>query len=115
MCYNRWLSKSDRKKLRTFEADARKVTEVNSVLKLNHVIDVVTKTANFIRTSVLNHRQFVSLLEEHETEHGDIGYHTAVRWLSLGKVLKRVWDLRAEITEFCDMKGKDIPELSDVN
>ena len=57
----------------------------------------------------------MSLLEEHETEHGDIGYHTAVRWLSMGKVLKRVWDLRAEIWEFCDMKGKDIPEPSDVN
>ena len=27
----------------------------------------------------------------------------------------RVWDLRAQIREFCDMKGKDIPELSDVN
>ncbi|KAF0024904.1 hypothetical protein F2P81_021785 [Scophthalmus maximus] len=86
-----------------------------SVLKLNHVIDVITKTVNFIRARALNHSQFVSLLEEHETEHGDIGYHTAVRWLSLGKVLKRVWDLRSEIREFCDMKGKDIPELSDVN
>ncbi|KAJ4928431.1 hypothetical protein JOQ06_016223, partial [Pogonophryne albipinna] len=51
--------------------------------------------------------------EEHETEHSDIGYHTAVRWLSLGKVLKRVWDLKAEIQEFCEKKGKYIPELSD--
>ncbi len=31
-----------------------------------------------------------------------------------GKVLKRVWDLRAEIQEFC-MKCKDIPELSDAD
>ncbi|XP_078139742.1 general transcription factor II-I repeat domain-containing protein 2B-like [Centroberyx gerrardi] len=84
-----------------------------SVLKINHVIDVVTKIVNFIRSRALNHRQFVALLEEHETEHSDIGYHTAVRWLSLGKVLKRVWDLKAEIREFCEKKGKDIPELSD--
>ncbi|KAK2828937.1 hypothetical protein Q5P01_019971 [Channa striata] len=84
-----------------------------SVLKMTHVIDVVNKIVNFIRARALNHRQFVALLEEHESEHSDIGYHTAVRWLSLGKVLKRVWDLKAEIQEFCEKKGKDIPELSD--
>ncbi|XP_075322580.1 general transcription factor II-I repeat domain-containing protein 2B-like [Odontesthes bonariensis] len=84
-----------------------------SLLKMNHVIDVVTKIVNFIRARALNHRQFVALLEDHESEHSDIGYHTAVRWLSLGKVLKRVWDLKTEIREFCQMKGKDIPELSD--
>ncbi|XP_034548006.1 general transcription factor II-I repeat domain-containing protein 2B-like [Notolabrus celidotus] len=84
-----------------------------SVLKIDHVIDVVTKIVNFIRARALNHRQFVALLEEHETEHRDIGYHTAIRWLSLGKVLKRVWDLKAEIREFCEKKGKDFPELSD--
>ena len=72
-----------------------------SVLKLNHVINVVTKTINFIRARALNHRQFVALLEEHENEHGDIRQHTAVRWLSLGKVLKRFWDLKTEIQEFC--------------
>ncbi|XP_028275741.1 general transcription factor II-I repeat domain-containing protein 2B-like [Parambassis ranga] len=86
-----------------------------SVLKITHVIDVVSKIVNFIRARALNHRQFVALLEEHESEHSDIGYHTAVRWLSLGKVLKRVWDLNAEIREFCEKKGKDIPELSDEN
>ncbi|XP_035242994.1 general transcription factor II-I repeat domain-containing protein 2B-like [Anguilla anguilla] len=84
-----------------------------SVLKIDNVIDVVTKIVNFIRARALNHRQFVALLEEHETEHVDISYHTAVRWLSLGKVLKRVWDLKAEIREFCEKKGRDIPELSD--
>ncbi|XP_071059413.1 general transcription factor II-I repeat domain-containing protein 2B-like [Pseudochaenichthys georgianus] len=84
-----------------------------SVLKIDHVIDVVTKMVNFIRARALNHRQFVALLEEHETEHRDIGYHTAIRWLSLGKVLKRVWDMKAEIQEFCEKKGKDFPELSD--
>ena len=53
-----------------------------SVLKIIHAIDVVTKIVNFIRARALNHRQFVALLEEHETEHSDIGYHTALRWLS---------------------------------
>ena len=84
-----------------------------SVLKIDGVIDVVTKIVNFIRARALNHRQFVALLEEHETERSDIRYHTAVRWLSLGKVLKSVWDLKAEIREFCETKDKDIPEFSD--
>ena len=85
-----------------------------SVLKLSHVVDVVTTTVNFIRARGLNHREFVSLLEEEESEHGDVRYHTAVRWLSLGKVLKRFWDLKSEIKAFCEKKGKDIPELSDM-
>ena len=85
------------------------------MLKLNHVIDFMTKTVNVIRARALNDRQFVSLLEEHETENSDIGHRTAVRWLGLGKMLERVWDLRAEIQECCDMKGKDTRELSDIN
>ncbi|GCC36599.1 hypothetical protein chiPu_0015094 [Chiloscyllium punctatum] len=87
-----------------------------SVLKINHVVDVVTKIVNFIRARALNHRQFVALLEENETEHRDIGYHTAVRWLSLGKMLKKsVWDLREEIQDFCVKKGNGIPQLSDAD
>ncbi|KAM4555660.1 general transcription factor II-I repeat domain-containing protein 2A-like [Odontesthes bonariensis] len=84
-----------------------------TVLKMNHVVDVVTKVVNFIRARALNHRQFVALLEDSESGHGDVGYHCAVRWLSLGKVLKNVWDLRVQIQDFCAKKGHDIPEFSD--
>lgn len=78
---------------------------------MNHVV-VITKMVNFIRAQSLNHRQFVSLLEENETEHRDISYHTVVRWLSLGKLLKDLWDLREEIWEFCVKKVNVIPQLS---
>ena len=84
-----------------------------SMLKINHVVDVVTKTVNFIRARALNHRQFVALLKENEVEHGDISYHCAVRWFSLGKVLKSVWKLRDQIQEFRVKKGYNIPEFSD--
>ncbi|KAK7886618.1 hypothetical protein WMY93_026239 [Mugilogobius chulae] len=86
-----------------------------SVLKMSHVVDVVTKTVNFIRARSLNHRQFVALLEENDTGHCDISYHSTVRWLSLGKVLKCFWDLREEIREFCMKKGNPIPQLSDAD
>ena len=35
-----------------------------SVLKINHVTDVVAKVVNFIRARALNYRQFVVFLEE---------------------------------------------------
>ncbi|GCC21067.1 hypothetical protein chiPu_0019534 [Chiloscyllium punctatum] len=77
--------------------------------------NVTPVIARMLRARALNHRQFAALLEENETEHRDIGYHTAVRWLSLGKVLKSVWDPREEIQDFCVKKGNGIPQLSDAD
>ena len=85
------------------------------MLKLNNVVDVVTKTFNFIRSPALNHKQFVTLSEEQNNKHVDIRYYTAARWQSLGKVLKRFWGLKVEIEKFCKIKGKNILELSDVD
>ena len=73
-------------------------------LDFKHVIDPVVSAVNIIRVRGLNHRQFKSFLEDLESEHSDVLYHTNVRWLSLGKVLKRVWNLRDEIVLFLEMK-----------
>lgn len=73
-----------------------------SVLKMSNVVDAGTKIFNFIRAKALNHRQFVALLEENETEHGDISYHCAVRWLSLGKVLKCLGPERPDSGFLCE-------------
>ncbi|XP_077426332.1 general transcription factor II-I repeat domain-containing protein 2-like [Vanacampus margaritifer] len=88
-----------------------------SVLQLNHVVDPVVKLVNFIRVRGLNHRQFVTLLEETDAGHQDLLYHSRVRWLSLGRVLQRVWELKEEISSFLELMGKseEYSELSDVN
>jgi hypothetical protein len=57
-------------------------------LKMSHVMDTVVKTMNFIGACALNHCEFVALLGEIESEHGEIIYHTNVRWLSRGSVLQ---------------------------
>jgi hypothetical protein len=44
---------------------------------------------DFIRACARNHREFVALLGEIESEHGEIIYHTNLRWLSRGFVLQR--------------------------
>lgn len=59
------------------------------LIKINHDVDVVTKIPNLIKVNL-----FV-VLEQHKTGYGDIGYQNTVIWLSLGIVLKTVWELRA--------------------
>ncbi|XP_077573515.1 general transcription factor II-I repeat domain-containing protein 2-like [Stigmatopora nigra] len=88
-----------------------------SVLQLNHVMDPVVKLVNFIRARGLNHRQFITFLEETDADHQDLLYQSRVRWLSLGKVLQRVWELKEEIISFLELIGKseEFPELRDVN
>lgn len=78
-------------------------------LDMDHVISTVTQTVNVVRARGLNHRQFQSFLEEMHSEHGDIPYHTEVRWLSRGIVLNRFFELREEICTF----GKDTTDLRD--
>ncbi|KAJ8375466.1 hypothetical protein SKAU_G00060460 [Synaphobranchus kaupii] len=82
-------------------------------LKMEHVMSTITRAVNFIRPKGLNHRQFKALLGELDTEYGDLPYHTEVRWLSQGKVLKRCFELREEICLFMESKGKDTTELRD--
>ena len=85
------------------------------VLGLANVTDVVTKLTNYIKARGLNHRQFQALLQDMEAPYVDVPYHTKVRWLRLGKVLKRVWELKEEICLFLALKEKesDFPELHD--
>ena len=71
-----------------------------SSLKLKHVMDPVMRAVNAIRARGLKHRQFRSFLEDIEAEFTDVLYHTNVRRLSMGEVLKRVWDFKAEIVMF---------------
>ncbi|XP_067940656.1 general transcription factor II-I repeat domain-containing protein 2A-like [Watersipora subatra] len=85
-----------------------------SVLQLNHVVNLVVKLINFIRARGLQHRQFITFLEETDADHQDLLYHSRVRWLSLGKVFQRVWELKEEIGAFLELQGKvdEFPELS---
>ena len=76
-------------------------------------MDLVIKTVNFIRSYGLNHMQFKSFLVDKDSEYGELLYHTEVRWLSRGKVLKRFFPLRNEISLFMKMKNKVIPLLDD--
>ncbi|KAG8239756.1 hypothetical protein J437_LFUL018194 [Ladona fulva] len=78
------------------------------------VLNPVVKMVNLIRSRGLNHRQFRDTLKDTDTESQDLPCNTAVRvrWLSCEKVLSRVFELRKEIDDFLESKGKPQPLLS---
>ena len=80
---------------------------------MREVMDVVVKTVNFIRSRGLTHRQLKSFLADMDSEYGKLLYHTELRWLSRGNVLKRFFALRNEIASFLEMKNKAVPLLAD--
>ena len=51
----------------------------SKILKLDHVIKLVTKKVNYIRGQVLNHRQFNQMLQDMENEFTDVPFYTEVR------------------------------------
>ncbi|KAK0145575.1 General transcription factor II-I repeat domain-containing protein 2 [Merluccius polli] len=80
-------------------------------LTFQHVMSVIVKCVNYIRSRGLQHRQFRAFLEEIEASYGDVLYFTEVRWLSRGNVLKRFFELRAEVKRFMEDGRLDVPEL----
>lgn len=59
---------------------------------------------NFIQACSLNHHQFQLFLQEMNSEHRDVPYHTKVQWLSRSKVLQQSFELREEIALLCRVK-----------
>ncbi len=79
------------------------------VLKWESVMKVVVSCINFIRANGLKHWQFQAFLAELESAHGDVLYHTEVRWLSHGQSLEAF--LRATTRNPClsSDKGQNCP------
>lgn len=53
---------------------------------VHNVKHVISTALNFIWAWGVNHRQFISLLEDVDDEHTDLPYDSKVQWQSLGKV-----------------------------
>lgn len=69
---------------------------------LKAVFDNVVKIVNFIKAKDLNSRVFKELCKEMGKNHEVLLYHTEVRWLSRGKVVNRVPELREAIRCFLE-------------
>ena len=70
------------------------------------VISGVIKLVNYIKRSSLNTRLFRELCKGLDASSETLLFHTEVPWLSKGNVVKRVFELRAEIQEFIIQQNK---------
>ena len=64
------------------------------------VLDTSVKMVNFPKSRTLNSRLFQLLCKEISVEHESLLLHTDVRWLSRGKVLHRIYELKEEVVKF---------------
>ncbi len=75
--------------------------------KMPECLETVLKQAvqmiNFIKARPLNAHLFSLLCQELGAEHEQLLFHTEVRWLSKGRVLHRLYELRSEVNMFLVM------------
>ncbi|XP_022167750.1 zinc finger BED domain-containing protein 5-like [Myzus persicae] len=72
----------------------------NIPLCLKNVLDEAIKIVNFIKSRHLKSRLFKILCDDLGSIHNTLLFHTEIRWLSRGKVLTRLMELRAEVSSF---------------
>ncbi|XP_069616232.1 zinc finger BED domain-containing protein 5-like [Ranitomeya imitator] len=73
---------------------------------LQEVMKSVITCVNFVESSALNSRLFCQLCNDLDAPNNALLFHTEVRWLSRGKVLKRVFELREELKTFFNQKAR---------
>jgi hypothetical protein len=78
-------------------------------ITLKAVLPIDLKVINFIRSRYQNSRIFKTLCQETGAQYEVLLYHTEIRWLSSGQVLKRLFELGAEVS-LC-LKEKENPLL----
>ena len=74
-------------------------------LNFSDVMQVVISTVNYVKARDLNSRMFKQLCITENSNHPISLMHTAVRWLSWGKTLERVFLLCCELATFLQDKG----------
>lgn len=74
---------------------------------LKSVLEQVVSVVNYIKSRPLKTRLFKQLCNSMESKYECLLLHTEVRWLSRGKVLSRVYELKMELLAFFQQEGND--------
>ena len=66
------------------------------------------KVIDFIKSGALKTRIFANLRDEMESELTTLLLHCEIRWLSIGKALKRLLMLKTKVVIFLTAKNSDL-------
>ncbi|XP_037005248.2 zinc finger MYM-type protein 6 isoform X4 [Artibeus jamaicensis] len=75
---------------------------------LHEILLQSAQILSFIKTNALNSRMLTILCEEMESEHVNLPLPAEVRWISRGRILTRLFELRHEIEIFLNQKHSDL-------
>ncbi|GFS74196.1 protein FAM200A [Trichonephila clavipes] len=79
---------------------------------LNIVLTTVVTVVNYIKMRPLKSRIFSRLCKDMGAVHSSLLFYCEARWLSHGKFLQRVYELRNEITVF--LEEENLPEAEKI-
>ena len=71
---------------------------------LKEVLDLVIKFVHYVKRSALNSCLLKEFCKDISSDHEILLFHCAVRWLSKGNVVGRVFELGEELKEFLQLK-----------
>ena len=78
--------------------------------ELHEVLSITVKTVNYIKKNALHSRCFSALLNGLLSGHYQLLYHCEVRWLSKGRVLNRLFELRQQVYIFLSDKHSSLAD-----
>ncbi|XP_072909831.1 zinc finger BED domain-containing protein 5-like isoform X6 [Hemitrygon akajei] len=73
---------------------------------MKKVLDAATKMVTFIKQRPVHSRMFKKLCEHLDKEHTNLLLHTEIQWLSRGRVLNRLFELKGELQEYFQENGR---------
>lgn len=79
--------------------------------ELSSVLQSAVKVINFIKARPLNNRLFELLCKNFDAEHTTLLLHAEVRFLSRGRTLARLFELRNEVKLFLDDHNEELSAL----
>ncbi|KAM8790029.1 zinc finger MYM-type protein 6 isoform 3-T6 [Rhynchonycteris naso] len=75
---------------------------------LHEILLQSAQILSFIKSNALNSRMLMILCEEMGSEHMNLPLHAEVQWISRGRILTRLFELRHEIEIFLNQKHSDL-------